>query len=104
MPAFTDLEEVRRPGYDPFKDEYIHRRPPSASSPSAAARSIGRARPKLIDWRRAAKLLAQGQTPEAIAAALGIAEGRIWRHWRKSRRFRFYIQQAFERRSGLAAL
>ncbi len=60
--------------------------------------STGRRRPKLVDWRRAARLLADGSTPEEIAAAVGIDDAHFWRHLRNSLRFQFYIRQARERR------
>ena len=72
-----------RTAYDPFKDE-----------------SLGRAPPKTrirIDWQRGARLLAGGEPAEAVAAALGIAEDRLWRHFNKSLRFQFLFRQALER-------
>ena len=50
-----------------------------------------------IPWREIARRLAGGAQPAAIAPDYGIHEDRIWRHLRKSLRFRFYLQQAIER-------
>ena len=49
-----------------------------------------------IDWKRGAILLVAGEAPEAIAAALGITEERLWRHLRNSARFQFLLRQARE--------
>ena len=72
--------------------------------PNPATATPGRRRPKLVDWRRAARLLADGQSPEQIAATLGIEEAHFWRHLRNSLRFQFYIRQARERRLLLGRL
>lgn len=56
------------------------------------------------DWKRAAALLVDGETPAAVAAALGIAEEKLWRHLRASLRFQFLLRQARERRLLLARL
>lgn len=63
-------------------------------------------RPKrpLTDWKRAARMVARGDEPEAIAAAIGVSEDRFWRHLRRSLRFRFLIKQARDRRRLLAEL
>lgn len=71
------------PAYDPFKDETLGRLPPKT-----------RVR---IDWKRGARLLAGGEPADAVAAALGIGEDRLWRHFHKSLRFRFLFTQARER-------
>ncbi len=71
---------------------------PARTSPS------GRARPVTIPWREVACRLAEGARPGAIAADLGLAEERIWRHLRKSLRFRFWLRQAMERQRLLAGL
>jgi len=63
-----------------------------------------RKRPIAIPWREVACRLAEGARPAAIAADLGLAEERIWRHLRKSLRFRFYLRQAMERQRLLAGL
>jgi hypothetical protein len=49
-----------------------------------------------IDWKRGAALLVAGETPEAVAAALGITEDRLWLHLRRSARFQFLLRQARE--------
>ena len=57
-----------------------------------------------IPWRDIARRLAAGAQPAAIAADLGLQEDRIWRHLRRSLRFRFYLQQALDRQRLLAGL
>lgn len=79
-----------RNAYDPFKDE-----------------SLGHPAPKTrfrVDWTRGARLLAMGEASEAVAAALGIPEDRLWRHFHKSLRFQFLFRQALERRRLMAQL
>lgn len=49
-----------------------------------------------IDWKRGAALLVAGETPDAIAAALGITTDRLWGHLRRSARFQFLLRQARE--------
>lgn len=80
-----------RESYDPFKDESLGRKPP----PKTRIR---------IDWKRGAKLLAAGEPPEAVAAALGIEEDRLWRHLNRSPRFQFLLRQALERQMVAAQL
>jgi hypothetical protein len=58
----------------------------------------------MIPWRDVARRLAEGEKPGAIAAGLAIDEERIWRHLRKSLRFRTYLRQAIERQKYLADL
>lgn len=53
--------------------------------------------PELIDWKLAAHRIAEGETPAAVAAILGIREERVWRHFETSTHFRTLIQQAAER-------
>lgn len=60
--------------YDPFKDESL-----------GAPRK--RKPPTRIDWRGIARRMAGGETPREIAAALGLAEDRIWRHLNRSPKF-----------------
>lgn len=64
----------------------------------------GKTRPARIPWRDIARRLASGAQPAIIAPEFGIDEDRIWRHLRKSLRFRFYLQQAVERQRLLAGL
>jgi hypothetical protein len=68
------------------------------------ATPLGRKRPVTIPWREVACRLAEGARPGAIAADLGLQEERIWRHLRKSLRFRFYLRQAMERQRLLSGL
>lgn len=46
------------------------------------------------DWRRAARLMATGMPAETIAADMGIDEEHIWRHLRRSARFRYFVLSA----------
>jgi hypothetical protein len=80
---------VGAPQPDPARPEPIH---------------SGRKSPVAISWREIACRLAEGARPAAIAADLGLQEERIWRHLRKSLRFRFYLCQAMERQRLLAGL
>lgn len=57
-----------------------------------------------IPWRDIARRLAAGAQPAQAAAEFGLQEERIWRHLRRSLRFRFYLQQALERQRLLAGL
>ena len=72
--------------------------------PTPASPAVTRARPVMIPWREVARRLAEGEKPGAVAAGLAIDEDRIWRHLRKSLRFRTYLRQAIERRKYLADL
>ena len=72
--------------------------------PTPASPATIRARPVMIPWRDVARRLAESEKPGAIAAGLGIDEDRIWRHLRKSLRFRTYLRQAIERQKYLADL
>lgn len=69
--------------------------PPHETAPRSRAR---------VDWKRGAALLVDGETPAAVAAALGIAEEKLWRHLRRSLRFQFLLRQARERRQLLGRL
>ncbi|MFN4310287.1 MAG: hypothetical protein ACK4FK_06800 [Ferrovibrio sp.] len=82
---------MARESYDPFKDETIHHRKP-------------RKKPVTVDWKLAARRVAEGAALAAVAAELGITEEHFWRHLRRSLRFRFLLEQAVERRAGLIAL
>jgi hypothetical protein len=77
--------------YDPFKDEAIHQKKPSK-------------RPVRVDWKLAARRVAEGAGLPTVVAELGITEEHFWRHLRRSLRFRFQLEQAVERRAGLIAL
>ncbi|MBS4044692.1 MAG: hypothetical protein KG075_00010 [Alphaproteobacteria bacterium] len=72
-----------------------------AAPPSQAT---AKASPARIPWREIARRLAGGAQPAALAPEYGIDEDRIWRHLRKSLRFRFYLQQAVDRQRLLAGL
>lgn len=73
-----------RDSYDPFKDE-------SLGQPKPRKKAVK------IDWKKAARLWAEGAKPAAIAAQLGIEEDRIWRHLKRSLRFRQYLRQEMDR-------
>lgn len=53
---------------------------------------------RYIDWRQAAHLLADGQTPAAAAEAIGISEDRLMRHFDTSQHFLRLILRAGESR------
>jgi hypothetical protein len=72
-----------------------------AAPPSQAT---AKASPARIPWREIARRLAGGAQPAVLAPEYGIDEDRIWRHLRKSLRFRFYLQQAVDRQRLLAGL
>lgn len=57
-------------------------RPGQFSVPAAPKKTRTR-----VAWTRGARLLGRGLSPEAVAAALGVEEERLWRHLRTSRRF-----------------
>lgn len=82
---------MARETYDPFKDEIIHQKKPSKP-------------PVRVDWKLAARRLAEGAGLDIVVAELGISEEHFWRHLRRSLRFRFQLEQAVERRAGLNAL
>ena len=86
---------MSRKAYDPFKDESLGR---------PALGQSGRKTRIRVDWKRGAKLLAGGEPAEAVAAALGIEEDRLWRHFHKSLRFQFLFRQAQERNRLMAQL
>lgn len=69
--------------------------------PTPTSPPVTRARPVMIPWRDVARRLAEGEKPASVAAGLTIDEDRIWRHLRKSLRFRTYLQQAIERQRQL---
>jgi hypothetical protein len=63
--------------------------------PAQAIPPAGKKRVR-IDWKRGAALLVAGESPDAVATALGITEERLWRHLRSSLRFQFLLRQARE--------
>ncbi|WP_370151721.1 hypothetical protein [Ferrovibrio sp.] len=67
------------------------------SGPAAAAPKPRRKSPVRIDWAAAARLWAAGGRPAAIAGRLGIPEDRLWRHLRRSARFRRQLAEQMER-------
>jgi hypothetical protein len=79
-------------------------RPDGVGAPQPDPARSTRKSPVAIPWREIACRLAEGAKPGAIAADLGLVEERIWRHLRKSLRFRFYLRQAMERQRLLAGL
>lgn len=56
-----------------------------------------------IDWRRGARLLAEGKAPEEAAVALGVGGERFWRHLETSPAFQRQIVAAIRQRTELAA-
>lgn len=64
--------------------------------PAPAAPPAGKKTRVRIDWSRGAALLVAGEAPDAVAAALGITQDRLWRHLRNSARFQFLLRQARE--------
>lgn len=79
-------------------------RPDGDGAPQPDPARPTRKSPVAIPWRDIACRLAEGARPAAVAADLGLPEERIWRHLRKSLRFRFYLRQAMERQRLLAGL
>jgi hypothetical protein len=79
-------------------------RPDGVGAPHPEAIPSGRKRPVSIPWREIARRLAEGARPASVAADLDLNEDRIWRHLRRSLRFRFYLRQAIERQRMLAGL
>lgn len=70
---------------------------PPADDPSQNQRAAPAAPKKTripIAWTRGARLLGSGQSPESVAAALGIEEERLWRHLKASRRFRRLLDES----------
>lgn len=89
-----------------FKDEALAAVPEEIISETYAHPARGglpRAR-RRVDWGAVADLLAEGRDPAGIAATLGCEEARIWRNLRRSRRLRFRVEQAQQRRHFLARL
>lgn len=62
----------------------------------------GRRPRRYIDWRQAACLLAAGQSPAEAAAAIGVSEDRLMRHFETSQHFLGLILRAGETRRYLA--
>jgi hypothetical protein len=71
--------------------------------PAQAIPPAGKKRVR-IDWKRGAALLVAGESPDAVATALGITEDRLWRHLRSSLRFQFLLRQARETQQLLGRL
>ena len=57
-----------------------------------------------IDWRRGARLLAEGRAPEEAAVALGIDGERFWRHLETSPAFQRQIVAAIQQRNALVTI
>jgi len=70
---------------------------PDAITPAKPATAGTRQHWKTIDWGKAAELIAQGGTVEAVAAVLGCEPDRILRNLRRSARFRHRIDCAADR-------
>lgn len=75
--------------------------PASLTGPRPGARFRAHTR---IDWKTAARVIGAGGSAGEAAAAIGVDEDRLWRHWRRSPRFRRLLTEQFERRRGLAGL
>jgi hypothetical protein len=73
---------------------------PAEAEPSAA----GPKRQRRFPWREIARRLAAGGQPAEVAVQFALDEDRIWRHLRRSARFRFYLQQAVDRQRLLSGL
>jgi len=86
-------ESLTAPPEEIITETYVH----------PARGGLPRAR-RLVDWGAVADLLAEGRDPAGIAATLGCDEARIWRNLRRSRRLRFRVEQAQQRRQFLARL
>lgn len=70
---------------------------PGVAAPEKPGRTGSRRHWKTIDWGKAAELIAQGGTVEAVAAMLGCEPDRILRNLRRSARFRHRIDRAVDR-------
>ncbi len=69
---------------------------------SVPGERAGRRPRRYIDWKQAARLMVAGQTPAVAAAAIGVSENRLWRHFETSPHFRGLLQQAGQSRRSLA--
>lgn len=83
--------------------------PDPGVSPDGAAMASGKPKasrklPRMVDWRLGARLLAAGEPPEAVAAALNIDRDRFWEHLAKSTRFQRHIVTASRLRQELGDL
>lgn len=52
--------------------------------------------PALIDWRRAAWLLAEGGHPDEVARVVGVSRERLWGHLQTSSRFQGWLREDLE--------
>ncbi len=79
---------------------------PQAGDPVAGATSdpVPRKTRRRIDWRRGARLLAEGKPPEEAAVALGIDGERFWRHLETSPAFQQQVVAAIRQRNALTAI
>ena len=77
-----------------------------AGEPIAATRDhpVSRKTRRRIDWRRGARLLAEGKPPEEAAIALGVEGERFWRHLETSPAFQQQIVAAIQQRNALTAI
>ena len=52
--------------------------------------------PALIEWRRAAWLLAEGGHPDEVARVVGVSRERMWGHLQTSSRFQGWLREDLE--------
>jgi hypothetical protein len=77
--------------------------PDISSNPTALpAASHPPRRRQRYDWNLAARLLAEAQPPEVIAARIGRSTEQFWRYVNRSPRFAALVEQAIQRRQVIA--
>jgi|GEM_PF-5975191 len=77
--------------------------PDNSSNPGALPAALHPPRRRQrYDWTLAARLLADAQPPEVIAARIGRTPEQFWRYVGRSPRFAALVEQAIERRKVIA--